>query len=224
MLIATDLNKRFGDRQVLRGVGVTVEDGDFLAIMGESGSGKSTFLNILAGNLPADSGSILLDGRELFGMPERGLAEMRRTSLGFVYQSLNLIPALNGQDNILLPLYLNHGDLTRGRQWMEELADRMHIRHLLSALPRTMSGGEQQRVAIARAVIHHPSVLMLDEPTGSLDSASAAEVMELLVGLNRRQGVSVLVVTHSARVASYASRTVVLSDGVLSPVQTETAP
>ncbi len=87
-----------------------------------------------------------------------------------------------------------------------------------------MSGGEQQRVAIARAVIHHPSVLMLDEPTGSLDSASAAEVMELLVGLNRRQGVSVLVVTHSARVASYASRTVVLSDGVLSPVQTETAP
>ena len=148
-------------------------------------------------------------------MGERELAALRRTSLGFVYQSLNLIPTLNARDNILLPLLLDRKDLSRGKEKMQELADYLRIGHLLTAFPNTMSGGERQRVAIARAMVHDPLVLMLDEPTGSLDSRSTREVMELLRELNQSRGVTVVQVTHSADAAAYGTRTVTLHDGRL---------
>ena len=213
MLIAQQLSKRFQRQDVLTNVSLTVEKGEFLSIMGESGSGKSTFLNILAGNLPPDSGRVLLNGAEITAMNERALSKLRRTELGFVYQSLNLLPTLNGLDNILLPLCLDRQDLRSGSRRARELAEELRVSHLLEEMPSTMSGGERQRIAIARAMIHNPSVLMLDEPTGSLDSHSTRDVMELLQRLNLQHGVTVIQVTHSAATAAYGSRTVILHDG-----------
>ena len=213
MLIAQQLSKRFQRQDVLTNVSLTVEKGEFLSIMGESGSGKSTFLNILAGNLLPDSGRVLLNGAEITAMNERALSKLRRTELGFVYQSLNLLPTLNGLDNILLPLCLDRQDLRSGSRRARELAEELRVSHLLEEMPSTMSGGERQRIAIARAMIHNPSVLMLDEPTGSLDSHSTRDVMELLQRLNLQHGVTVIQVTHSAATAAYGSRTVILHDG-----------
>lgn len=213
MLQAISLYKSYENRTVLTDVSLTVEDGEFVSIMGESGSGKSTLLNILAGNLRPDSGEVILGNTSLSQAGDAILSELRRTQLGFVYQSLNLIPTLNGADNILLPLYLHREDIKARREELNALADFLHISHLLHAMPATMSGGERQRVAIARAMIHHPSVLFLDEPTGSLDSQSANHVMELLKQLNEEKGVTVLQVTHSARGASYGKRIIHIRDG-----------
>ena len=216
VLTATDLKKSYGTREILHGVSLRVEAGEFLSVMGESGSGKSTLLNLLAGNLRPDAGSITLGGREITSMTDRELARLRRTDLGFVYQSLNLIGTLTARDNILLPLVLDRADLNEGKERMRAVTERMRVAHLLGAFPETLSGGERQRVAIARAMVHRPAILMLDEPTGSLDSHSAAEVMELLRELNREEGVTVLQVTHSAVAASYGDRTVFMRDGRVS--------
>jgi len=215
MLIAKDIKKSYKTQQVLRGVSLTVEDGEFLSIMGESGSGKSTLLSVLAGNLCPDSGSVLLDGEEITDMNERELARLRRTSLGFVYQSLNLIPTLSGEDNALLPVYLSKGDLTEGRARLSELAEKLSVTGCLKKLPEEMSGGERQRVAIARAVISKPKILMLDEPTGSLDSRNTGEVLELLRLLKREMGVSILQVTHSREAAEVGDRIIIIKDGLI---------
>jgi len=213
MLIATQLYKSYGTHEVLHGVDLTIQKGEFLSIMGESGSGKSTLLNLLAGNLRPDSGKIMLGDLEISTLGERELARLRRTDLGFVYQTLNLIPTLDGKDNILLPLYLGRANIRQGTQKMQELASFLGIEEVLSALPDTMSGGQRQRVAMARALIHDPAILMLDEPTGSLDSVSTAHVMELLCRINKELGVTVIQVTHSAAAAAYGTRTIYLKDG-----------
>lgn len=213
MLRAEKIYKSFGETEVLHGVDLAVETGEFLSIMGESGSGKSTLLGILGGNIRPDLGSVLLDGQDVCGLNERELAKMRRTKLGFVYQSLNLISTLRGDENVLLPLYLDKADVRKGKERMTELAELMGISHVLESFPEQMSGGERQRVAIARALIHDPAVVMLDEPTGSLDSVSTAQVLALLKKINRDMGVSIIQVTHSADAASYGDRTVYLNDG-----------
>ncbi len=213
MILAENLHKSYRSRPVLQGIDLHIKKGEFVSVMGKSGSGKSTLLNILAGNLTPDSGSVRFDGCELVGIRESELAKLRRTKMGFVYQALNLIPTLNARDNILLPLCLDRRSLADRQAAMEELCDRLGISHLLASYPHTMSGGEQQRVAVARAMLHEPSVLMLDEPTGSLDSRSTGEVMELLTRLNREKGVTVVQVTHSEACAAYGSRIIRLSDG-----------
>lgn len=213
MLIATNLHKSYGKHEVLHGVDLEIAKGEFVSIMGESGSGKSTLLNILAGNLSPDAGSVWLDGVEITALGERELAKFRRTSLGFVYQSLNLVSTLQGRDNILLPLYLSRADLAAGKEKMQTLTEYLRVSHLLDAFPDEMSGGERQRVAIARALLHDPEILMLDEPTGSLDSAATTQVMELLVDINKRFGVTVIQVTHSAAAAAFGGRIVELCDG-----------
>ena len=213
VLVATDIYKSYKSQQVLRGVSLEIGAGEFVSIMGESGSGKSTLLSILAGNLPADSGSVMLDGEDICKMSERALARLRRTKLGFVYQSLNLVQTLNATDNILLPLYLGGENIRSGKERMRELAERLEISHLLSKMPQDMSGGERQRVAIARAMIHTPRILMLDEPTGSLDSRTTAEVLQLLVELKRETGVTVVQVTHSEEAALMTDRIVKIRDG-----------
>lgn len=213
MLKAIQICKSYGKNEILHNVDLTVSKGEFLSIMGESGSGKSTLLSILAGNLCPDSGTVLLDGQEISTMNEHALAKLRRTKLGFVYQSLNLIPTLCGEDNVLLPLYLDRADVTAGRKAMQALAEFLHIEHVLGAFPDTMSGGERQRVAIARALIHDPVVLMLDEPTGSLDSVATEQVMELLGRINKELGVTVIQVTHSEAAAAHGSRIIRLHDG-----------
>ncbi len=213
MILAKELSKSYRGRSVLQNVSLTVENREFVSIMGKSGSGKSTLLGILAGNLIPDGGSVLLDGEELVGMREERLAELRRTKLGFVYQSFNLIPTLSVHDNICLPLCLAHIPLSHRSEQLRELTDLLGISHLLHDFPHTLSGGEQQRVAIARAMLHEPTLLMLDEPTGSLDSRATREVMELLSRLNRERGLTVIQVTHSEQTATYGNRIIRLSDG-----------
>ena len=213
MLTARELYKSYGGREILHGASLEIGDGEFISIVGESGSGKSTLLGLLAGNLRPDSGTVTLDGCEVTAMNERELAKFRRTALGFVYQSLNLISTLNGEDNILLPLYLDRQSIADGREKMHTLAEFLNISHVLSAFPDTMSGGERQRVAIARALIHDPKILMLDEPTGSLDSVATEKVLELLRRINRELGVTVIQVTHSAAAAAFGDRIITLCDG-----------
>lgn len=213
MLIAKNLYKSYGNREILHDVSLTVKDGDFVSIMGESGSGKSTLLAVLAGNLIPDRGTVLLDGQELAALSEHDMATLRRTKLGFVYQSLNLIPTLTGKDNILLPLYLGGNRAGQATEKLKELTELLGIVHVLDTFPAEMSGGEQQRVAIARSLLYSPTILMLDEPTGSLDSASTTQVMQLLTRINRELGVCVIQVTHSHEAAAYGNRILTLVDG-----------
>lgn len=213
MLIAKNVKKSYNNREVLKGIDLVIGDGEFVSIMGESGSGKSTLLSILSGNMRPDEGSVSFDGFEISSADEKAMAKFRRGELGFVYQSLNLISTLSAEDNILLPLYLAKEDIVAGREYMHVLAQRIGISHLLGSMPENMSGGERQRVAIARALIHHPKIIMLDEPTGSLDSKSTAEVLELLSEIHRDMGISIIQVTHSPDAAKYAERIIYVKDG-----------
>ena len=215
MLTAHGLYKSYGTQEVLRGISLSLADGEFLSVMGESGSGKSTLLAVLAGNTVPDRGQVFLDGEEVTAMKEKELARLRRTKLGFVYQELNLISTLSGEDNILLPIIFSHGDLAAARRTLRTLAEKLEISHLLDRLPAEMSGGERQRTAIARAMIHAPSVLMLDEPTGSLDSRNTEEVISLLLRLQAEDGVSILQVTHSRLAAERGDRVIVVRDGLV---------
>ena len=215
MLTAHGLYKSYGTQEVLRGISLSLADGEFLSVMGESGSGKSTLLAVLAGNTVPDRGQVFLDGEEITAMKEKELARLRRTKLGFVYQELNLISTLSGEDNILLPIIFSHGDLAAARRTLRTLAEKLEISHLLDRLPTEMSGGERQRTAIARAMIHAPSVLMLDEPTGSLDSRNTEEVISLLLRLQAEDGVSILQVTHSRLAAERGDRVIVVRDGLV---------
>ena len=213
MLTAKNVKKSYNTREILRGVDLEIKDGEFVSIMGESGSGKSTLLSILAGNLRPDEGEVAFDGFTVSSASESDLAKWRRGELGFVYQSLNLISTLSAADNILLPLYFAKEDMVKGREYMHTLAERMGISHLLSSMPDNMSGGERQRVAIARALIHRPKILLLDEPTGSLDSKSTKEVLELICDLHTEMGIAVVQVTHSYDAAKYADRIILVKDG-----------
>lgn len=213
MLIAKNVKKSYNNREVLKGIDLVIGDGEFVSIMGESGSGKSTLLSILSGNMRPDEGSVSFDGFEISSADEKAMAKFRRGELGFVYQSLNLISTLSAEDNILLPLYLAKEDIAAGREYMHVLAQRIGISHLLGSMPENMSGGERQRVAIARALIHHPKIIMLDEPTGSLDSKSTTEVLELLSEIHRDMGISIIQVTHSPDAAKYAERIIYVKDG-----------
>lgn len=213
MLIAKNVKKNYNNREILKGIDLVVNDGEFVSIMGESGSGKTTLLSILSGNLRPDEGTVTFDGFEIGTACEREMAHFRRTSLGFVYQSLNLISTLTAADNVLLPLYLAKEDMAKGREYMLRLAKRLGISHLLDSMPDELSGGERQRVAIARALIHHPKIIMMDEPTGSLDSRSTKEVLELISGINKDMGVSIIQVTHSPEAAAYADRIIHVKDG-----------
>ena len=213
MLKAEKIYKSFAGNEVLHGVDFSVEDAEFVSIMGESGSGKSTLLSILAGNMRPDSGLVTLNGRDISNLSERELSKLRRTELGFVYQSFNLIPTLRADENIMLPIYLDKGSASRGRAKMEELADILGIEGVLRSFPDKMSGGERQRVAIARALVHEPKIIMLDEPTGSLDSEATCQVLELLRRINKEMNVSIIQVTHSEDAAKYGDRIAYLSYG-----------
>ena len=213
MLIAENVKKSYNNREILKGINLVINDGEFVSIMGESGSGKTTLLSILSGNLRPDEGRVTFDGFDISSASEKQMAHFRRSGLGFVYQSLNLISTLSVEDNILLPLYLAKDDVKVGREYMASLVERIGISHLLSSMPDDLSGGERQRVAIARALIHHPRIIMMDEPTGSLDSKSTKEVLELISEINKDMGVSIIQVTHSPEAAAYADRIIHVKDG-----------
>src|SRR5580693_6604772 len=199
--------------EILRGVDFAVPAGQFVAIMGASGSGKRTLLGLLAGLDTATSGRVVIDGTDITGLSEDKLAVVRGRKIGFVFQSYQLIPTLTAEENVLLPHELTGGDVSAGISRARELLTSVGLADRLDHYPVQLSGGEQQRVALARAFMVKPPILMADEPTGNLDSVNGAHVLELLIALNRREGTTLVLVTHDQALASRADRIVTLKDG-----------
>jgi putative ABC transport system ATP-binding protein len=216
-LIVRNVVKTFsqGERAVaaLDHVSIEVFKGTFLAVMGASGSGKSTMLHLMAGLTQADSGEVLIAGTNLTTLTDRDLTLFRRRHIGLVFQSFNLIPTLSAEENVLLPLMLDGKDDATSRRRARDLLERLKLGHRLTHRPDALSGGEQQRVAIARALITDPSVILADEPTGNLDSVNSRSVCELLRELSLDQGKTIVMVTHEPTVAAYAREVAVLRDG-----------
>ncbi|MFC0625795.1 ABC transporter ATP-binding protein [Kribbella deserti] len=214
-VVVRGLSKTYGrgaaSVKALSGIDLTVEPGTFTAIMGPSGSGKSTLLNCLLGLERPDAGTIHLGGQEISGLGETELAVLRRSRIGVVFQAFNLMPALSAADNISLPLRLAGDSIDH--QLVEELAMAVGVRETLARRPAELSGGQQQRVAIARALITRPELVVADEPTGSLDSASAEAVLALLRSIVDERGQQVLLVTHDPKAAAVADRVIFLADG-----------
>ena len=206
--------------QALRGVNLDVPLGEFLSIVGPSGSGKSTLFHIVGGMTPPTSGEVIVGGRNLSAVGDSGRTELRRTTVGFVFQKFNLLPNLTARDNIRTALHIS-GQATDvfEKDFLDILA-LLGIAGRLDHKPSEMSGGEQQRVAIARALATHPAILLADEPTGNLDTANSLAVLKLLRDLNERLGQTILMITHNNEAAQYADRIVHMRDGVI--VETST--
>src|SRR6202453_1595239 len=216
LIEARDVRKSFGQTPALRGASVAVGQGEILAIMGPSGSGKSTLLHCLAGIFAPDSGEVWLDGSRMATLDEAARTKLRRTAFGFVFQFGQLVPELTAADNVALPLLLNRVRRRPAYKTADAWLDRLGIGDKGRNRTGELSGGEAQRVAVARALALAPKVIFADEPTGSLDSLTGEKVMDLLTGLARQEGTTVVLVTHDARVAAYADRVVMVRDGLVS--------
>ncbi len=206
---------RLGEVQVnaLQGVTLTMERGSFVAVMGPSGSGKSTFLNLLGCLDTPTSGRYFLDGAAVEGLDRDQLAEIRNQKIGFVFQNFNLLPRMSALENVELPLLYTSSPPTDLDATAKRALALVGLEGREYSLPTQLSGGQQQRVAIARALINNPEILLTDEPTGQLDSRTGAEIMDVFQNLNRTQGITVIVVTHSDEVAGYAGRIIMFRDG-----------
>ncbi len=207
---------------ILKGIDLEIPKGQFAAIMGPSGSGKSTLLGLLAGLDSPTSGQVLLDGEDITRLGEDAMAVLRGRKIGFVFQSYHLIPTLTAEENVLLPMELvGRGDPERntGRSgWSaraRELLERVGLKDRFDHYPVQLSGGEQQRVALARAFALRPPILLADEPTGNLDSATGRVVLDLLLALNREQGATMVLVTHEQSLADSADRRILMHDGLV---------
>ena len=201
--------------QALRGVSLTVEQGDYAAVVGPSGSGKSTLMHLLGGLDRPTTGVLRVGGRDIGAMTEDELAEVRNATIGFVFQSFQLLARTSAVDNVGMPLVYRGVRRSERRARAKEALQRVGMAHRLDHRPNELSGGEQQRVAIARALVGEPQVLLADEPTGNLDTRTGEEVMTLLERLNAEQGVAVVLVTHDLDVAARARRQIRVRDGVL---------
>ena len=199
----------------LGGVDFAVQQGEFVAIVGPSGCGKSTLLNLLGGLDQPSAGKVLLDGRDLAGLSEEQLATIRRQKMGFIFQRHDLFPVLTARENIEFPLLLGGKSLEARMQRSEALLNQVGLVDKANHLPDELSGGQQQRVGIARALANDPLILLADEPTGNLDSATGAEIVNILIGLTREQGLTLVMVTHDPEVAGQADRILTLRDGCL---------
>lgn len=207
-----------GENQVvaLDRVNLEIASSDFISIMGPSGSGKSTLLHLLSGLDRPTSGSLSYDGKDIYNLSDKELSAFRRQRIGFIFQQFNLLPVLTAKENIIMPLLLDKKQ--PDEVYLTQIAQLLGIEDRLSHLPHELSGGQQQRVAIARALISKPDIIFADEPTGNLDSKSGGEVMDMLNGIWKKMGKTLVIITHDSRIAHMADRQFVIVDGVLSEV------
>jgi putative ABC transport system ATP-binding protein len=201
--------------QAVRGVDVSIDAGEMVAIMGASGCGKTTLLNILSGIDEPNSGDVHVNGEPLFGLSDNKRTRMRAEYLGFIFQDFNLLPVLSAVENVELPLLLLGKSASEARKGALEALQSVGLSQRSEHLPSELSGGQQQRVAVARALVHNPTVILCDEPTGNLDSVTSAEVLELLHKLNRERNTTFLIVTHDAMIAKRCTRTLQMLDGTI---------
>jgi len=200
------------DVHALRGVDLDVQAGEFVSIVGPSGSGKSTLFHIVGGLTPPTSGTVHIAGQDLLGMTDAQRTELRKTTVGFVFQKYNLLPTLNARDNIEIARHIAHKNGPLDPKF-QEILQLLGLTGRLDHKPRSLSGGEQQRVAIARAIVNHPAILLADEPTGNLDTENSNAVLALLRDLNTRLGQTILMITHNPEAAAYGHRIVRMRDG-----------
>ncbi|MFH1242350.1 MAG: ABC transporter ATP-binding protein [Pseudomonadota bacterium] len=215
---AENLAKRYGDGDAavmaVRDINFTVESGEFVSIMGESGAGKSTLLSIVGAMNPPSSGKFVVDDIDVYGLDSERRTDFRREFIGFVFQSFHLVPYLTVVENVMLPLTIVKATKKRKRALAEAALDQVGLKGKEGRLPSQISGGEKERVAVARAIVNEPPLLLADEPTGNLDTATTREIMELLKRLNQ-EGMTILMVTHSPDCAAYGKRLLRVSDGRL---------
>lgn len=220
ILETKDLRKIYGSGEnevrALDGVSISIEEGEFVAVVGTSGSGKSTLLHLISGLDKPSSGSLTYDGKDIYSYSDKELSAFRRKRIGFIFQQFNLLPVLTAKENIIMPLLLDKQKPDEA--YLKQITELLGIQGRLEHLPHELSGGQQQRVAIARALIAKPDVIFADEPTGNLDSKSGGEVMELLQNVWKKMGKALVVITHDSRIARMAERQFQIVDGVLTEV------
>lgn len=211
------LVKEYGERDSLvravNNVNFSVENGDFVSILGPSGSGKSTMLHLIGGVDVPTKGSIRIDGNNLQDMSQKELTLFRRSNIGLIYQFYNLVPVLTVEENIALPLLLGDGKIDKNE--LSDLIERLGLSHRRNNLPSELSGGQQQRVSIGRALITHPKIILADEPTGNLDKKTSKEIMQLLDELNKERHQTIVLITHDIDTAMYSRRILMMEDGCI---------
>jgi len=213
ILSGTDLSKKYGDLEVVKGVSLSIDAGEFACLVGKSGCGKTTLLSLLSGLEKPTKGRVILNGKEINGASEDTLALFRRENVGFIFQSFNLIPTLSAWENVALPLFPLKMTSEERQRRATELLEKMELGHRIEHLPSALSGGEKQRVAIARALINNPKIIFADEPTGNLDSSTGEAIMGILNKLHKEEGVAILMVTHEDELAKTANRLIRMKDG-----------
>lgn len=213
MIEVRDIVKRFGSLEVLHGVTLTIADGEIVSIVGASGAGKSTLLQIMGSLLRADGGEVVIDGVALSTLGEDRLSDFRNRHIGFIFQSYQLLPEFTAVENVMMPMLIAGSKRSDAEARARELLQLVGMSHRAEHKPEALSGGEQQRVAIARALINRPSVVLADEPTGNLDTATRDEIQRLFVELRDRTGQTFVIVTHDVALAERSDRTIRMSDG-----------
>jgi lipoprotein-releasing system ATP-binding protein len=213
MIEVKNIVKRFGNLEVLHGVSLGIVAGEIVSIVGASGAGKSTLLQIMGSLLEADSGEVIIDGVKLSTLSEDKLSDFRNRHIGFIFQSYHLLPEFTAMENVMMPMLIAGGKRIDAEARARELLDLVGMSHRVEHKPEALSGGEQQRVAIARALINRPSVVLADEPTGNLDTATRDEIQRLFIELRDRTGQTFVIVTHDVALAERSDRTIRMSDG-----------
>ncbi|MFZ2897466.1 MAG: ABC transporter ATP-binding protein [Saprospiraceae bacterium] len=215
MIQASNIHKRFGDLHVLKGVNLTVRKGEIISIVGKSGAGKSTLLHILGTLDQADSGQLVIDGKEVSELSGNKLAAFRNEHIGFVFQFHHLLPEFTALENVCIPAYIRHTPESEAVERAKKLLDYLGLSGRLTHKPNQLSGGEQQRVAVARALVNRPSVVFADEPSGNLDSHSSQELHQLLFQLRKDMNQTFVIVTHNKELADMSDRKLTMVDGLL---------
>lgn len=213
MIHVENIVKRFGDLEVLHGLSFSVERGEIVSIVGASGAGKSTLLQIIGTLMSPDAGSVTINGRDVAGMSDNELSEFRNRHVGFVFQSHHLLEEFSAVENVMMPMLIAGVKRAEAQRRAAELLELVQMSHRLEHRPSALSGGEQQRVAIARALANNPSVVLADEPTGNLDTATRDEIQRLFFDLRERTNQTFIIVTHDEALAEKSDRKIIMSDG-----------